>query len=150
MGGFKIGDRVRVTEGFYKGFEGHVKGVSDEGNIIVVGKPPLFTFYTESFSKEELVKISDSEAKDNVSKAGEITSPTYYEGDVEPLDLMKAQMSPEAYKGFLRGNIIKYASRFGKKDSEVSEAKKIVEYAKYLACFAEFESKQKEGVHHDC
>ena len=39
----------------------------------------------------------------------------HYQGDVEPIELMQAQMTREAFMGFLRGNIIKYASRFGKK-----------------------------------
>jgi hypothetical protein len=56
----------------------------------------------------------------------------HYKGTVEPIELMQAQMTPEAFKGFLRGNIIKYASRFGKKDDGVEEAHKIVVYATWL------------------
>ena len=58
----------------------------------------------------------------------------HYQGDVEPIELMQAQMTREAFKGFLRGNIIKYASRFGKKDNEstIKEAAKIRVYAEWL------------------
>ena len=58
----------------------------------------------------------------------------HYKGDVEPIELMQAQMTREAFMGFLRGNIIKYASRFGKKDDEshVKEATKIRVYAEWL------------------
>ena len=58
----------------------------------------------------------------------------HYQGDVEPIELMQAQMTREAFMGFLRGNIIKYASRFGKKDNEspVKEANKIRVYAEWL------------------
>ena len=58
----------------------------------------------------------------------------HYKGDVEPIELMQAQMTREAFMGFLRGNIIKYASRFGKKDDEshVKEAAKIRVYAEWL------------------
>ena len=58
----------------------------------------------------------------------------HYQGDVEPIELMQAQMTQEAFMGFLRGNIIKYASRFGKKDDEshVKEATKIRVYAEWL------------------
>lgn len=56
----------------------------------------------------------------------------HYKGAVEPIALMQAQMTPEAYKGYLRGNIIKYASRFGKKDAELKEATKIYRYAEWL------------------
>ena len=58
----------------------------------------------------------------------------HYQGDVEPIELMQAQMTREAFMGFLRGNIIKYASRFGKKDDEslVKAAAKIRVYAEWL------------------
>lgn len=73
------------------------------------------------------------------TEAANVTSPEYYQGKVEPIELMQAQMTPEAYMGFLRGNIIKYAARFGKKDSKRDEAHKIFEYAKYLVCAADAE-----------
>lgn len=57
---------------------------------------------------------------------------SHYKGEVEPIQLMKAQMNFEAYTGFLRGNIIKYASRFGKKDACIKEATKIMFYAEKL------------------
>ena len=56
----------------------------------------------------------------------------HYQGDVQPIQLMRAQMSKEAFMGFLRGNIIKYASRLGKKDKEVKETAKILQYALWL------------------
>ena len=58
----------------------------------------------------------------------------HYQGAVEPIELMQAQMTQEAFMGFLRGNIIKYASRFGKKDNEstIKEATKIRVYATWL------------------
>ena len=58
----------------------------------------------------------------------------HYKGYVEPIELMQAQMTREAFMGFLRGNIIKYASRFGKKDDEslVKAAAKIRVYAEWL------------------
>lgn len=56
----------------------------------------------------------------------------HYQGDVEPIELMQAQMTPEAFMGFLRGNIIKYASRCGKKDDAIKETYKIAKYAEWL------------------
>ena len=58
----------------------------------------------------------------------------HYHADVEPIELMQAQLTREAFMGFLRGNIIKYASRFGKKDNEstIKEAAKIRVYAEWL------------------
>lgn len=56
----------------------------------------------------------------------------HYQGAVQPIQLMRAQMSKEAFMGFLRGNIIKYTSRLGKKDKEAKETAKILQYALWL------------------
>lgn len=56
----------------------------------------------------------------------------HYAGKVQPIELMQAQMSPKAFRGFLLGNIIKYASRIGKKDDALEEAVKIRRYADWL------------------
>lgn len=42
----------------------------------------------------------------------------YKEMGMQPWDVMEAVLSPEEFRGFLRGNVIKYAMRQGKKDSD--------------------------------
>lgn len=59
-------------------------------------------------------------------------TPKHYQGLVEPIHLMEEQLSPQAFIGFLQGNLIKYAARLGKKDDIRQEAKKILEYANWL------------------
>ena len=56
----------------------------------------------------------------------------HYQGDIQPIELMQSAMSAEAFMGFLRGNIIKYACRLGKKDDVAKETTKILRYAKWL------------------
>lgn len=56
----------------------------------------------------------------------------HYDGRIQPIELMQAQMEPKVFRGFLLGNIIKYASRMGKKDSAVKDAVKIARYADWL------------------
>ena len=56
----------------------------------------------------------------------------HYQGDVQPIELMQSAMSAEAFMGFLRGNIIKYACRLGKKDDVAKETTKILRYAEWL------------------
>ena len=52
-------------------------------------------------------------------------NPSHYtQGEVECIDAIKAALTPEEFKGFLRGNIIKYAWRCGLKDSPSQEMKK--------------------------
>ena len=56
----------------------------------------------------------------------------HYQGSVQPIQLMQAQMTTEAFQGFLRGNIIKYTSRLGKKDASIKETAKILQYSLWL------------------
>ena len=56
----------------------------------------------------------------------------HYQGDIQPIEIMQAQMTPEAFMGFLRGNILKYTCRAGKKDDLTKETAKILRYAEWL------------------
>lgn len=56
----------------------------------------------------------------------------HYQGKVEPIELMQAQMTQAELIGFLKGNIIKYATRCGKKDDPAKEVAKIKRYADWL------------------
>lgn len=56
----------------------------------------------------------------------------HYQGKVEPIELMQAQMTQAELIGFLKGNIIKYATRCGKKDDPAKEVVKIKRYAGWL------------------
>lgn len=50
----------------------------------------------------------------------------------ECIKVLKNWMSPEEYKGFCRGNAIKYLCRLGKKDDPVKELKKASVYIEFL------------------
>lgn len=63
-----------------------------------------------------------------------LSDSTHYDTLHQPIETMQANMTPEAFRGYLRGNIIKYVCRIGRKDgeAELKEAKKIQDYAKWL------------------
>lgn len=63
---------------------------------------------------EELPFIDD-EPKDNVNHPQHYTS-----GDIECIDAIKASMSEEAFKGFLKGNVLKYMWRYEHKGGKES------------------------------
>lgn len=50
-------------------------------------------------------------------------------GKIQPIEVMQASMAPEEFIGFLRGNVIKYACRAGKKDETAREVDKVIQYA---------------------
>lgn len=56
----------------------------------------------------------------------------HYLGNVQPIELMQEQFTAEEFRGYLKGNIVKYASRLGKKDDPQKEADKILRYAGWL------------------
>lgn len=72
-------------------------------------------------SKECLVKEHDADAKNK-----------HYVSEHQPIETMQSNMTHDEMIGFLKGNIIKYACRCGKKDEPLKEAEKIKQYAEWL------------------
>lgn len=51
---------------------------------------------------------------------------------IEPWDIMEANFEKEEFIGFLKGNIVKYSQRIGRKGQDLDDCDKIVVYAKKL------------------
>lgn len=66
------------------------------------------------------------------SEVKAVSSNPHYDTSIQPIETMQANMTPEEFLGYLKGNIIKYACRCGRKDEPLKEAKKIKEYAGWL------------------
>lgn len=49
---------------------------------------------------------------------------------IQPISIMKSNLTKEEYRGFLKGNIIKYSHR--KKGQDLEDAQKIQVYSKWL------------------
>lgn len=60
-----------------------------------------------------------------------MTTPEHYKHGIEPIEVMKKNMSKEQYIGFLRGNVIKYILRYDHKDGE-KDIVKAIDYAERL------------------
>ena len=65
--------------------------------------------------------------------------PDRYGGDsiYEAKKVMEAWSTPSEYRGWIKNTLIKYLSRYGKKDDYLKEAKKILNYAQFLVDFEE-------------
>ncbi len=62
-----------------------------------------------------------------------VNSPAHYtDGGIETIDFIRAKLSREEYIGYLRGNILKYTSRLGKKDGMGQDAGKLAWYSQEL------------------
>ena len=79
------------------------------------------------FTGYEAVTVANDDPKDAKDYFD-----AHYGGTIQPLEFMQAQMEPEEFRGFLKGNIIKYVARCGKKDDPVKEVTKIIRYAEWL------------------
>ena len=60
-----------------------------------------------------------------------MTTPEHYSHGIEPIEVMKMNMTREQYIGFLRGNVIKYILRYDHKDG-AKDIKKAIDYAQRL------------------
>ncbi len=55
---------------------------------------------------------------------------TYYDaGGIETIDVIKAKLTEEQYKGYLLGNVIKYSCRLNHKGQAERDAEKIKTYS---------------------
>jgi len=61
----------------------------------------------------------------------------YKELSVQPWKAMESWMSEDEFAGFLRGNVIKYLSRAGKKGDELQDLKKALHYLEKLVSVKE-------------
>lgn len=69
--------------------------------------------------------IRDAYARKAPTSVDPVERPAHYtQGDVECIDAIKAQLSPDEYRGFLRGQVAKYNWRVGRKDSAYQDARK--------------------------
>lgn len=58
---------------------------------------------------------------------------SYYDvGDISVIDIIRAKLTEEQYRGFLLGNIIKYSLRINHKGQEKADSGKISEYSMWL------------------
>lgn len=58
-------------------------------------------------------------------KADPVNNPAHYTaGGIETIDFIQAKLTPEEFQGYLKGNIIKYTSRAGKKNELVEDFEK--------------------------
>ena len=53
-------------------------------------------------------------------------------GDTQSIEVIKTVLTPDEYIGFLKGNILKYQLRLGKKDDVKKELQKIQDYTSEL------------------
>lgn len=101
-----------------RGFEeDEVVTISEyDNNFAYVGKHP--------FLVSQLEPITDDCVPTKID--------AHYQTAVQPIEVMQANMTRAELIGFLKGNIIKYVCRCGRKDDVRKETAKILQYAQWL------------------
>lgn len=79
----------------------------------------------ENSNRATFLKSLDEDAGSE-SVSSDINHPERYGGDTEYecIKVLKAWLNADEYRGFLKGNAIKYICRLGKKDEAVKEIEK--------------------------
>lgn len=85
----------------------------------------------------EPLRASEEVSKDTVVSTDTEGTPdkaTHYKGAVEPLEVMASILSKEEFIGFLKGNVIKYSYRAGRKQGESGkkDRNKFTVYSQWL------------------
>jgi hypothetical protein len=69
-----------------------------------------------------------------VTPEDKVLSPAHYTvGGIETIDYLRAKLTPDEFRGFCKGSIIKYLSRANLKGSEDEDYHKASFYASMLA-----------------
>lgn len=136
MSRFKVGDVVTCVE--------------DHSNRLIVGKtytvldinPPWVSVLDECGDRSEFYRNRFRLKVDD--KPDQVNQPAHYtsSGTIECIDYIESCLGPEQFKGWLRGNIIKYQHRYELKGKPVEDLKKI---AFYLDRLTKLEQKTKDN-----
>lgn len=84
------------------------------------------------YKEEEPIYDAEAEASNKNRECHADVKNKHYISDHQPIETMQSNMTHDEMIGFLKGNIIKYACRCGKKDEPLKEAEKIKQYAEWL------------------
>lgn len=94
-----------------------------EENMVIRG-PNGFTC-----TQEDLDRVREASLNADARQVG---GDHYKKLKVQPWDVMESVLTPEEFRGFLKGNIIKYGMRQGKKDGATEDEGKALHYMQKL------------------
>lgn len=96
--------------------------------------------YLNMFNVAEIAKYPKAEDVEQADIADNVNHPDHYcQGGIKVIDYLKDKMTADEFKGFLRGNVLKYVSRAGAKGREKEDYEKALWYLNRLIQEAENE-----------
>lgn len=88
------------------------------------------TFYCELGHDEQTCDPMDCSDYQDFTKKDMVNSPPHYVGKIEVIDYLRDKLTPAEFTGFCMGNVLKYSSRWRKKDG-LQDLKKAQVYLKW-------------------
>ena len=78
------------------------------------------------------VPVPDEDTEAPIKETTDTNAHYVFDG-IQPIEYCQKVLTKEQFEGACIKDIIKYLSRFGKKDEKLKEAKKVIDYALWLA-----------------
>ena len=125
--GYKVGQKFKLIEdvGFIDLKKGDIVELyNDDGTA----SPK---FISECRSRKFFLNLGRIKPITNQERAD---CPEHYDNIIQPWEYMQSCMSPEEFRGYMRGNVLKYISRYTKKDG-IKDLKKCKDYLEELIEF---------------
>ena len=87
-------------------------------------------FYCEKWHEDEPDTCQDYVDFTKLTEHDAVNSPNHYVGKIECIDYLRDKLTPAEFTGFCMGNVLKYCSRWRKKDG-VQDLHKAMVYLKW-------------------
>ena len=102
----------------------------------IAGKFNFIRLYTNAEIKDlasRIVKLEGSIEKESNMKNDNVNSPAHYrQGGIECIEAIKASMSEEGFRDYLKGNVMKYIWRYEHKGKAIEDIEKAIWYLNRL------------------
>jgi len=95
---------------------------------VVMGKDDMTNLTDEQMSR---LVFNATKPKARMQRAiDDVNHPPHYKiGGIETIDVIEAKLTPEEFRGYLKGNVVKYLTRIGYKEDAGKDVDKMVWYA---------------------
>ena len=141
---YKVGDKVRVRKDLELGKS--YKMESGRGADVVLDMLPFagevvtITSCGDEYYVEEVGYFFTDDMFEGLVEEAEVAKevdmvnhPTHYQnGGIETIELIKEYLTPEEFRGYLKGNIIKYRERAPYKGNAEQDYAKALKYWEWL------------------
>lgn len=114
-------------DGYITFYLGNKKIIADKGFTLKAVGIPKEPNDSHFFTDKQVKSIREFFGRKKPGIDDAVRSPKHYKLpglNIESIDVLRSVLTPEEFKGFCRGNALKYLIRAGRKDNELQDIKK--------------------------